>query len=133
MGGSFRMISIFLMMVFFVVLGTCTTVFLGQSQKREHFETDPEYKARMSVMKVFDLVDQRSPTMDEIVKYSAFKNEQDIMLALTNDKIGRAKASHVTDEAVTPNVSVDFAQAVANSVGIIEAQVVIMKNLFGKV
>lgn len=108
-------------------------------QRTEHFDTDPEYHARMNVMKVFDLVDQRSPTLNEITKYSAFKNEQDIMLALTNDKLNKARVvahDSVTSEDTVvsraPNERDDVIQAISNSIGVIEAHISIVKNLIIK-
>lgn len=51
----------------------------------EHFTSDGDYESRLHVIKVFDGYLHRNPTMDEIKKYSAFTNEQDILTAVTKD------------------------------------------------
>ena len=54
---------------------------ISKTQSEEHFTAqDDGYQARMYVMKVFDLVLNRKPTTEEITKFSAYKNEQDILL-----------------------------------------------------
>lgn len=55
-----------------------------KGSKFEHFE-DASYNYRMEVMKVFDLYLNRNPTTEEIDKYSALKNEQDILTKILTD------------------------------------------------
>lgn len=55
-----------------------------KTTKFEHFE-DASYKYRLEVMKVFDLYLNRNPTTEEIDKYSAMKNEQDILTNILTD------------------------------------------------
>lgn len=68
----------------------------------EHFvvEEDSTYESRMYVMKVFDLVMNRKPTAEEVSKYSALKNEQDILVAVMNDFNKSTPSTKVDDEAI---------------------------------
>lgn len=74
----------------FLFIGICYMVYFiytnvfSKSDKTEHFMTD-DYQARMEVMKVFDLVLNRSPTPEELKKYQEHKNEQDILVHVLKD------------------------------------------------
>lgn len=60
---------------------------------REHFteqdmsiaQQEQNYSARLTVIDVFDAFLKRNPTPSEINKYSVFKNEQDILMAVMKD------------------------------------------------
>lgn len=59
---------------------------MSNSIEVEHFvEESPNYKYRLEVMKVFDLYLNRNPTPEEINKYAAIGNEQDILLEILKD------------------------------------------------
>jgi hypothetical protein len=61
-------------------------VLLKDDSKKEHFTTEEsEYDARVETIKIFDLVVNRKPTPEEIDKYSAFQNEQDILQNVLKD------------------------------------------------
>lgn len=56
------------------------------SKYREKFEDSSDsYQSRLTVIDVFDSYLKRNPTPKEINKYSALKNEQDILSAVMND------------------------------------------------
>ena len=79
------------------------------ARQEEHFTVEEEsaqaqaYQARMHVMKVFDFVLNRKPTSEEITRFSAFKNEQDILInVLKVYAVG--KSAETTEEESMFNV-----------------------------
>ena len=66
-------------------------VYSGYKGDFEHFTTTaasetPDYNARMNVLKVFDTILHRKPTISEIDAYSKkFNNEQDLLSAVVTD------------------------------------------------
>ena len=78
---------------------------------QEHFTTEDlsDYQARMTVMKVFDTVLHRKPVPDEINKYAAITNEQDMLVAVLADfnviTSGPAAVSNAAAEGATSSVT----------------------------
>lgn len=54
---------------------------------KEHFTSgnETDYNSRLTVIDVFDAFLKRNPTPVEITKYSVYKNEQDILMAVMKD------------------------------------------------
>jgi hypothetical protein len=54
---------------------------------KEHFTSgnEEDYNSRLTVIDVFDAFLKRNPTPAEITKYSVYKNEQDILMAVMKD------------------------------------------------
>jgi hypothetical protein len=63
----------------------------------EHFAND-EYEARLEVMKIFDSVLHRKPSIQEIEKYSKYTNEQDILINILNDYTTTRKPQTIEEE-----------------------------------
>lgn len=90
---------ILLTIIAFVICSTWT----WKSNNSEHFieshiqTTDPDYKTRITVMKVFELVNKRIPSMEEIQHFSKFTNEHDIFMAVTKAN-SEHEHEHVTEE-----------------------------------
>lgn len=79
-------------MLIFAVIIACLIMGLTKMMKTketmsEHFTENglADYNARMTTINVFDAYLKRNPSIDEINKYSAFKNEQDILAAVIKD------------------------------------------------
>lgn len=105
----------------------------GGVNVEEHFTSEqpsnlsaPDYSVRMTVMDVFDAYMHRNPTPEEIQKYSAFKNEQDILQEVMKDfpnpdaastKVKKALATREDEPALT------LTEDVPDSVDIIKSVV----------
>jgi hypothetical protein len=81
--GKFYIMLFGIIAICYVVFAT-VKMFSSKNGNFEHFE-DASYTYRMEVMKVFDLYLKRNPTSEEIDKYSALKNEHDILTKILTD------------------------------------------------
>lgn len=72
----------------------------------EHFVEDSKYKNRLNVMKIFDAVLNRKPTLAEIEKFSETDNEQNMLDNIVNQYTGKdvvvAPSSTTPAETVKP-------------------------------
>lgn len=76
----FVFLVLFIIVFLFIIFKSTT------ANKKETFEDSSDsYQARLNVIDVFDSYLKRNPTPKEINKYSSYKNEQDILSAVTND------------------------------------------------
>jgi translation elongation factor EF-Ts len=74
--------------IMFTLVAVCYigyAVMRSTNTTSEHFVTEEAYESRMHVISVFDGYLHRNPSPAEIEKYSAFKNEQDILTAVMQD------------------------------------------------
>ena len=74
--------------IMFTLVAVCYigyAVMRSSNTTSEHFVTEEAYESRMHVISVFDGYLHRNPSPAEIEKYSAFKNEQDILTAVMQD------------------------------------------------
>lgn len=81
--GKFYIMLFGIIAICYVIFAT-VKMFSNKNGNFEHFE-DASYTYRMEVMKVFDLYLKRNPTSEEIDKYSALKNEHDILTKILTD------------------------------------------------
>lgn len=81
--------------VYFMTMGSPV-----KAVNAEHFTTDEDYESRLHVIKVFDGYLHRNPTMDEISKYSMYKNEQDILSNVMKDFKSEGYANDTTTDTV---------------------------------
>ena len=85
---SFSKENVILAVFFAIALAYLVWVVYKTYFIREHFtntEDLSDYQARMTVMKVFDTVLHRKPVPEEINKYAAITNEQDMLVAVLAD------------------------------------------------
>ena len=99
-----------LILIIILVCATLLLVYIVYSKKKnmEHFsspESGTKYENRMNVMKIFNTVLDRKPTLKEIEKYADIDNEHDMLNAIMADNEGAEQKLTKSNESNESNDS----------------------------